>query len=260
MSQLKKALQQLAQNQEFYATEFLARPLYQTWQKNTRSDEVEKFVQLMQADIYNEQQLTHLLKQQPALIKLILHRDHLSQIRYWYQQHASAEFKRQKRQYIALVDTLYVLCARYKKQLRHLILTASQGRIGILLEDKVLTEEKRVVSNTHTGMPLNPAQHQQLKRVLKQYQTTVKLEKTLMGNASAYQKLYQFMQLFYLPETQNSLHQHRPFGVMKLFKKRFAIFQFESWLTKKPLADDYAYPLDQTLLNELAEQTKKIAL
>lgn len=260
MSQIKKALQQLVNHQEFYAAEFLTRLLYQAWQKDTSPDAVEKFTALMQAEIHNEQQLTQLLKQHSALVKLILHRDILHQIRLWYQQHPSAEFKRQKRQYMALVDTLYVLCARYKKQLRHLILTASNGHIGISFGEKMLSQEASVLPATQRGIPLTNVQNQQLKRVLKHYQTTLKLEKTLMGDESAQQKLYQFMQAFYAPETQDVLHQHRIFGVMKLFKKLFAIFQFEQWLAEKPLANDNFHPLDQTLLTELAEQVKKIAL
>jgi hypothetical protein len=147
MSQLKKALQQLSNEKEFYAQEFLSHPRYQQWQQNVKAYFVEEFAALIQAEIHNEERLMWLLKKQPALVKLILHRDTLSQIKPWYQQYHSADFKRQRRQYTALVDTLYILCARYKKQLRYLILKASNGSIGISLEEKALSEAKITASS-----------------------------------------------------------------------------------------------------------------
>jgi hypothetical protein len=259
MSPLKKALQQLSNEKEFYAEEFLLQPTYQLWKQAINANLADEFVALIQADVHNEERPEWLLKKQPTLVKAILHRDTLRQIRLWYQRHPSADFKRQRRQHAALVDTLYVLCARYKKQLRNLILKASNGSIGISLEENGLVA-KETIPLTHAALPLRTSQTQKLKRALKHYQTTVKLEKILIGESSAQQKLYQFMHSFYEPATQEALYQHPSAGVMKLFKKLGVIFQFEQWLTAKRSTPEQSFPVDQNLLTELSQQVKKIAL
>ncbi len=256
MSQLKKALQQLFNEQEFYAQAFLSHPLYQQWQQSVSAYYAEEFATLIDTEVHNEERLTWLLKKQPALVKMILDREILSQIKPWYQQHPSADFKRQRRQHTALVDTLYILCARYKKQLRSLILKASNGFIGVSLEEPALSETKIRTPSLN----LTASQNQQLKRALKYYQVAVKLEQSLTGDDSAQQKLYAFMNTFYAPDTQAALHQHPPSSVMKLFKKLLALLQFEQWLTSVKPRNDESLSYDQNLLTELTREVKKIVL
>src|SRR5471030_1015218 len=98
MSQLKKALQQLSNEKEFYAQGFLMQNIYLKWKQGIKTTIDEEFELLVQTDFTDEERLLRLLKKQPNLVKAILSREVLVQIKPWYQHHSSADFKRQKRQ------------------------------------------------------------------------------------------------------------------------------------------------------------------
>lgn len=260
MSQRKKAYQQLSNEKEFYAQGFLEEPLYLEWQQGVKSYFANEFIALMQTDPSDEERLWWLLKKQPALIKVILHPTVMKRIKPWYQQHPSADFKRQKRQQEALVDTLYILCARYKKQLRSTILNVSNGLIGISLEDNIQEKEKNESIPTDSHLNLTTSQNKHLHRALKHYQVIIKLEQTLMGDHSCKQKLDAFMRVFEEALIQKNLHQYPPNWVITLFKKLVSAFKFEQWLTStKPIKDE-TISFEQHLLTELRQKVKKISL
>jgi hypothetical protein len=259
MSPLKKALQQRSNEKEFYAQGFLSQPLYKKWQQTVKPHCVDEFALLVQADHGDDERLAGLLKKHPMLVKVILHPMILKQIKPWYQQHVSAHFKRQKRQQESLIDTLYILCARYKKQLRGLILKSSNGLIGISCEDWGTADEKSQSLDT-SHLHVTAAQNQTLNRALQHYQAITKLQKTLEGDDFAAKKLRDFRTVFQHASVQAALRKRPPAWVTQLFQKFTAFCQFEHWLESTgPTAHEAEIAAENNLiLTELTQHIKKI--
>jgi hypothetical protein len=253
MSHIKKALQQLQNEKEFYTQMLLKQKNYLAWKQSVKHEIVAEIESLLQCDTMDEERFIVLLKKHPIFVKMILDRNVLLQIRPWYQAHPSEEFKRQKRQHLALVDSLSILCARSKKQLRALILNLSNGQIAISVSET----DQKIIS---TSLPLPPQHPHQLKHALKQYQVMVKLGQTLTSDHSPYQKLQTFKQQFQDPSTQAVLRQYPTFSVVNIFKKLIALFQFEQWIESQTPANDDPFLGHQNVFSALKKQIKQIAL
>lgn len=258
MSAIKKVRQQLSNEKEFYAQGFLSASQHLQWQKTLKSKVVDEFVALIQTDSSDEERLLGLLKKQPVLVKAILHPSVMKQIKPWYQQHPSADFKRQKRHQEALVDTLYILCARYKKQLRNTILNYSNGLIGISLEGNLQEKEKNNMLPVKAHLNLTSSQNQQLNRALKHYQAITKLQHALEGEDFPNKKLRAFITVFQQDSVQAVLCNHPLAWVTHLFQKLVTTVKFEQWLTLNTPIKDESMFCEESLLTELTQKIKKI--
>lgn len=228
MSKIKKALKQLRENREFFASPSMFLAIYDKWiSKQPLAMRYEYQFAIAGSD-FDKERLQRLLISNKALVNIILHKKIPAQMEQWYARNPEELAQRNERLQIQKFETLNKLCVDYKQHLHQIIeselkeLTVNTPAIPFdklhrkfnpELNQAILPIQPKaeitseLLAEDRTKLPHNC--NKNLLIALVKFRLVNALHQTLKGEHLIQQKIEKFERTFNKPQSQEILDTHR---------------------------------------------------